>query len=133
MRGLPVAVSFKDLQNEFEGATRLEKDRGTDVAVTFETISDAQAVVSSGMVYQGRTLSFDFVNDRVSNQKDRRANDAGRRDSGDRARGRSPSPVRSSQAGRLSRSSSRGRRYLRNGSLSPKKKAFSFFIRKAKS
>ena len=33
VRGLPVAVSFEDLQKEFEGAIRVEKDVGHDVAV----------------------------------------------------------------------------------------------------
>ena len=80
VRGLPVGVSFKDLERDFEGATHVEKDIGNDVAVTFETISDAQAVVKAGKVYQGRTLSFDFVNEpRGANQKERRRSDSVRR------------------------------------------------------
>ena len=108
VRGLPASVSFKDLQEEFEGATHVEKE-SNDVAVTFETISDAQAVVKAGKVYQGRTLSFDFVNEvRGANQKERRASDSGRRNDG-QTRGRSRSPPRVRQVVRLSRSPSRRR------------------------
>jgi hypothetical protein len=91
--------------------------------VTFETISDAQAVVKAGKVYQGRTLSFDFVNEpRGANQKERRASDSGRE--GDGRRGRSRSPPRVRQIVRLSRSPSRRRRSRspRKDSLSPARK-----------
>jgi hypothetical protein len=96
VRGLPNNVSFSDLKKEFHGAVHVENDGEHGVAVTFDTISDAQtAVGNSGMrTYRGRELSFDFGNEergrrRHSSPPRRKRISSRKREV---IRGRSPSP-----------------------------------------
>jgi hypothetical protein len=91
VRGLPNNVSFSDLKREFRGAVHVENDGEHVVAITFDTISVAQAAVgNSGMrTYRGRELSFDFGNEERGR---RRHSSPPRRRSREVIRRRSPSP-----------------------------------------
>jgi hypothetical protein len=97
VRGLPNNVSLTDLKKEFHGAVHAENDGEHVVAITFDTISVAQAAVgNSGMrTYRGRELSFDFGNEergrRRHSSPPRRRGSSPRR-SREVIRGRSPSP-----------------------------------------
>jgi hypothetical protein len=92
VRGLPSRVSFTDLKRELRGAIQVENDGENDVAITFDNISDAQA--ATGRAYQGRTLSFDFGNERARQEERgrRRHSSPPRRRSREVIRKRSPSP-----------------------------------------
>jgi RNA recognition motif-containing protein len=67
VRGLPNNVSFTDVKREFRGVGHVENDGGNDVAITFDTINDAQAAVASGSggkrACHDHVLSFDFGNE----------------------------------------------------------------------
>jgi hypothetical protein len=60
-------VSFTDLKRELRGAVHIENDGGSDVAVTFDILNDAQAAVASSSggkrAYHSHVLSFDFGNE----------------------------------------------------------------------
>jgi hypothetical protein len=95
VRGLPNNVSLTDLKREFRGAVHVENDGEHDTAITFDTISDAQAAVSDTRSYRGRELSFDFGNEergrrRHSSPPRRKRSGPGR--SREVIRRRSPSP-----------------------------------------
>ena len=113
VRGLPDRASFEAVKREFRGASRVEQDGADMVAVTFDTISDAQAVVAAGRVFQGRTLSFDFGNDRREERREARRRSSPSPVMTRRKRSRSPSRRKKSST-RLSSSSS-------SSSLSEKK------------
>ncbi len=104
VRGLPERVSFDNVRREFRGVRFVEREGHDVVAVTFEMISDAQAVVASGKVFQGRVLSFDFGTERRAS-----------------GRSRSRSPIRRVRPVSRSRSRSRDRSRHRYASPSPRR------------